>query len=121
MEKIVVYTSCLIAVLIGSVAFVVGYGNAVPLRGIGNLKVIPTSIPEQKPTISVNGMIIDSSPGITITSVSQRQKGNLIIIVVRKGFRLCKSSTGKFSISVTVPDDVDAVAFETPKDLIWHR
>lgn len=121
MEKIAIYTSCLMAVLIGAVAFMWGYGSVVPLKGIGNLKVIRTSISEQKPTMKVSGEIIDSSPGITITSVSQRQKGNCIIIIVRKGFRFGRLSTGRFSIDITVPDNVDAVAVETSKDVIWHR
>jgi hypothetical protein len=121
MIKMIVLTASLIAVLIGGVAFMWAYGTAVPLKGIGNLKVVPTSIHNRDITVSVSGVIIDSSPGASITRVSQQRKGNLIIIVVRKGFRLGKSTTGKFSINITVPDGVDAVAYEMPTALIWHR
>ncbi len=121
MVKMVILTVSLIAVLTGGVAFMCVYGTAVPLQGIGNLKVVPTSTYNRDIIISVSGSLVDSSPGVSITRVSQRRKGNLIIIVVRKGFRLGKSTTGRFSINITVPDGVEAVAYETPTDLLWHR
>ncbi|MGO4518848.1 hypothetical protein AB4Y89_23885 [Terriglobus sp. 2YAB30_2] len=122
MERMSLYlAACLIAVLLGGAAFMWGYGTVVPLKGIGDLKVVPTNIHGRDLTISVSGIIIDSSPGAAITGVSQQRKGNLIIIVVRKGFRLGKSATGRFSINVPVPDDVDAVAYKTPTDVLWHR
>ena len=121
MEKILVLSSCLLAVLVSAAAFMWGYGSAVPLMGIGNLKITQTSIAQQNPTINVSGQIIDSSQGVTITKVSQRRRGSLIIIVVRKGYRLGRPSTGKFSLDVSVPSDVDTLAFGTSRDVIWHR
>lgn len=120
MVKMALLIASLIAVLTGGAAFMWGYGTAVPLKGIGNLKVYQHQY-DRDMIISVNGTLIDSSPGASITRVSQRRKGNLIVIVVRKGFRLGKSTTGKFSINITVPDGVDAVAYETPTSLLWHR
>lgn len=122
MERVSLYlAACLIAVLLGGAAFMWGYGTVVPLNGIGDLKVVPTYMHDRDLTISVSGVIIDSSPGASITRVSQQRKGNLIVIVVRKGFRLGKPTTGRFSINVTVPDGVDAVAYKTPTDVLWHR
>jgi hypothetical protein len=121
MVKMVSLTASLIAVLIGGAAFMWGYGTSVPLKGIGDLKIVPTSVHDRDITINVSGVIIDSSPGASITRLGQQRKGNLIIMVVRKGFRLGKSATGRFSINITVPDGVDAVAYETPTALIWHR
>jgi hypothetical protein len=121
MVKIVILTASLIAVLTGGAAFMWGYGTAVPLKGIGNLKVVPTSMHDQDRIVSVSGALIDSSPGASITRVSQQRKGNLIVIVVRRGFRFGKSTTGRFSINITVPDGVDGIAYETPTDLLWHR
>jgi len=112
---------CLIVALIGAGAFMLGYGSAVPLKGIGDLKVTPTSSLDKNPIVSVSGVIIDSSPGIAVTRISQRQNGTCIVIVVRKGFRPGRSSTGRFSLDITVPTGVDTIAFETSRDVIWHR
>jgi hypothetical protein len=121
MVKMVLLIASLIVVLIGGAAFMWGYGTAVPLKGIGNLKVVPISTHDREMTISVSGALIDSSPGASITRVTQRRKGHLIVMVVRKGIRLGKSATGRFSVNIVVPDGVDAVAYGTPADLLWHR
>lgn len=121
MVRKVLLAASLIAVLAGGVAFMLVYGTAVPPKGIGDLKVVPTSIDNRDMTISISGSIVDSSPGASITRISQRRKGNLIIVVVRKGFALGKPTKGRFSIEIPVPDGVDAVAYETPTDVLWHR
>jgi hypothetical protein len=121
MVKIVILVVSLIAVLTGGAAFMWGYGTIVPLKGIGNLKVVPTSMHDRDAIVNVSGALIDSSPGASITRVTQQREGSSIVIVVRKGFRFGKSTTGRFSISITVPDGVDAIAYETPTDLLWHR
>jgi hypothetical protein len=121
MVKAVILIVFVIAVLAGGAAFMWGYGTAVPLKGIGNLKVVPTSMHGQDIIVSVSGALIDSSPGASITRVSQQRKGKLIVIVIRKGSRFGKSTTGKFSIDITVPDGVDAIAYEAPTDLLWRR
>lgn len=112
---------CIIVAFIGAVGFMWRYGSAVPLKGIADLRITSTLSLENNPIVSVSGVIIDSSAGIAITSTSRRQKGRCIVIVVRKGFRAGRSATGRFSLDITVPNGVDTIAFETSRDVIWHR
>jgi len=112
---------CLIVALVGAGAFMLGYGSAVPLKGVGDLKVTSTSSLDKNPIVSVSGVIIDSSPGIAVTRISRRRNGRCIVIVVRKGLRPGRLSTGRFSLDIIVPTDVDTIAFEKSRDVIWHR
>jgi hypothetical protein len=117
--KAVLYAAFTVLLVVAALALVAWeYGSPVSRKGLSDLKA--TSNAPARPTIvSVDGHLISSS--LAVSSVKQRRKGRCIVVIVRQGIVRRGRTSGGFHMDVTVPDDVDEIAFGNSRDVIWHR
>jgi hypothetical protein len=106
-------------VIVATVAFVAWtYGSPVSRKGISDLK-ITTSPYGRLTTVSIDGGLISSS--LAVSSVKQHREGHCIIVLVREGLIRRGRTSGQFHLDIAVPDDIEEIAFENSRDVIWHR
>jgi len=106
----------LIAVAIALFAWT--YGSPVSRDNLRELK-IASSVSGSHTNVSIDGILKSSS--LAVSSVKQHRKGHCIIVVVREALVRRDNREGRFHMLITVPDDVDVIAFENSSDVIWHR
>ncbi len=100
------------------VAFFFEYGSPVSKEMLRFTEVTdhPTS---QPPIVRIDGSIISSS--LAVSSVSQRRRGNCVIILVRQGIIRPGRESGRFHIDVDVSNGITAIAYRDTDNIIWRR
>ena len=99
-------------------AFLFEYGSPVSLKGLQFTRVTDRS-KSQPPTVSIDGGIISSS--LAVSSVSQRRKGNCVIILVKQGIIRPGRQSGRFHFDVDVSNGITEIAYRNARNVIWHR
>jgi len=100
------------------VAFFFEYGSPVSRKGLQFTNITDHST-SQPPTVSIDGGIISSS--LAVSGVSQRRKGNCVIILVRQGIIRPGRQSGRFHFDVDVSNGITEIAYRDARDVIWHR
>jgi hypothetical protein len=111
---------CLVVFLVvaSAVIFIFEHGSAVSRRGLQPLHVTDRHT-SQPSIVSIDGSIFSSS--LAVTGVSQRREGDCIIIVVRQGIMLPGRRSGRFHLDLDVSNGITEIAYQDPRDIIWHR
>jgi hypothetical protein len=117
--KIILCAFLLTTLIAAAVAlFAWTYGTPVPHDRFIDLK-ITSSTSGSLTNVSIDGGLKSSS--LAVYSVRQHRKKHCIIVVVREGLARDGRRAGDFHLEIAVPDDVDEIAFENSRDVIWHR
>jgi hypothetical protein len=116
--KIILSAFLLTTLIVAVVAlYVWTYGSPVP-RNLADLKITSSSSGSHI-SVHIDGKILSSSDAVI--SVKQHRKKHCIIVVVREALVRRGNREGRFHMLITVPDDVDEIAFENSRNVIWHR
>ena len=116
--KIILCAFLLTTLIVAAYAlFAWTYGTPTP-RNLADLKITSYSSGGHM-NVRIDGGLLSSSEAVI--SVKQHRKKHCIIVVVREALVRRGNREGRFHMLITVPDDVDVIAFENSSDVIWHR
>jgi len=116
--KIILSAFLLTTLIVAAYAlFAWTYGTPTP-RNLADLKITSYSSGGHM-NVRIDGGLLSSSDAVI--SVKQHRKKHCIIVVVREALVRRDNREGRFHMLIAVPDDVDEIAFENSRDVIWHR
>jgi hypothetical protein len=115
---IVKISTVLLLIIVVAIGLLAWIGAPLPREALRDLHIVlkPSDHPNQA---VIDGGIISS--GAAVSGVEHWRSGHSIIIVVRQGLIFPNRRSGTFHLEISIPNDVDTIAYSHVNDVIWHR